>query len=153
MRAFPFATLLAAPFLAAALFAAGLLAETPAVAEEPKVAYWLHCAGCHRLDGSGAPPEVPTLIGEPGRVAALPGGRDYLIRIPGVAQAGIDDAGLADVVNYVLRTFSAESLPPDFPAFQPGEVGRLRQQVLKDPLKRRSEILGSDDAGSGHLRE
>ena len=120
-----------------------LLAAAPAAAEDPKVAYWLHCAGCHRLDGSSAPPEVPTLIGEPGRIAALPGGREYLVRVPGVAQAGIGDAALADVLNYMLDTFSAGTLPPGFRAYAADEVGRLRQQVLEDPLRRRSEILGN----------
>ncbi|HEY5646561.1 MAG TPA: cytochrome c [Pseudomonadales bacterium] len=119
------------------------LACAPAAAEDPKVAYWLHCAGCHRLDGSGAPPEVPTLIGEPGRIAMLPGGREYLVRVPGVAQANIDDGQLAQVLNYMLETFSAESLPAGYPRFVPEEVGRLREAVLKDPLKRRAEILGS----------
>lgn len=124
------------------------LAWVPAAAEDPKVAYWLHCAGCHRLDGSSAPPEVPTLIGEPGRIAALPGGREYLVRVPGVAQANIDDGQLAEVLNYVLETFSAESLPAGYPRFVPEEVGRLREAVLKDPLKRRAEIVGSKRSDS-----
>ena len=77
-----------------------------------RTAYWLHCAGCHLLDGSSAPPEVPTLIDEPGRIVALPGGRDYLMRIPGVAQAGLDDAKLAEVLNFMLEEFSSATLPP-----------------------------------------
>lgn len=123
-----------------------LLAAAPAVAEDPRVSYWLHCGGCHRLDGSSAPPEVPTLLEEPGRIAALPGGREYLARVPGVAQAGIDDAGLADVLNYVLTTFSATTLPRRFRAYSPAEIGRLRRQVLEDPIRRRSEIVGCDGA-------
>lgn len=125
-----------------------LLAAAPVAAEDPKISYWLHCAGCHRLDGSSAPPEVPTLLGEPGRIAALPGGREYLARVPGVAQAGIDDAELADVLNYVLETFSAATLPAGFAAYSPAEVGRLRRQVLEDPLRHRSEILGFEILGS-----
>jgi len=121
-----------------------LAAAAPVAAEDPKVSYWLHCAGCHRLDGSSAPPEVPTLLEEPGRIAALPGGREYLVRVPGVAQAGIDDAELASVLNYMLTTFSPASLPPSFEPFEPGEVGRLRHRVLEDPLRVRSEILGRE---------
>ncbi len=119
-----------------------LIAALPALAEDPRVAYWLHCAGCHRLDGSGAPPDVPSLLDEPGRIAALPGGREYLVRIPGVAQAGVDDAQLAEVLNFVLQTFSASSLPPTFVPFDPAEVARLRHEVLKDPLKQRDRIVG-----------
>ena len=113
-----------------------------ASAEDAKTAYWLHCAGCHLLDGSSAPPEVPTLINEPGLIAGLPGGREYLLRIPGVAQAGLGDAKLAEVLNFMLDEFSSGTTPADFRPFSAEEVGRARQQVLIDPLKRRAEILG-----------
>jgi len=110
-------------------------------AGESQTAYWLHCAGCHGLDGSGAPPEVPTLIDEPGRIAGLPGGREYLMRIPGVALAGLGNERLAEVLNFMLQTFSKNSLPVDFQPFRAEEVGRLRRQVLKDPLRSRREIV------------
>ena len=109
--------------------------------EEPEVAYALQCAGCHRFDGSGLPPDVPTLIDEPGRIEALPGGRDYLIRIPGVAQAALDDEHLAAVLNYMLVTFSGDSLSGDFRPYDAEEIARHRDRVLKDPLRRRDEIV------------
>jgi hypothetical protein len=112
-------------------------------AEDPKIAYWLHCGGCHRLDGVGAPPEVPTLIEAPGHIEALPGGREYLIRIPGVAQAGLEDSRLAEVLNYMLYTFSSSSLAVDFRPYSSLEVSRHRHRVLKDPLKRRLEIMAA----------
>lgn len=126
---------------------AGLLiscAATFTVAEEPEVAYWLQCAGCHRFDGSGLPPEIPSLIDEPGRIAALPGGREYLIRIPGVSQARLDDEHLAAVLNFMLETFSAASLAEEFRPFTAAEIGRHRGQVLIDPLKHRAQIVGDD---------
>ncbi len=113
----------------------------PALAEEPRTAYWLHCAGCHLLDGSSAPPEVPTLIDEPGRIAGLPGGREYLMRIPGVAQAGLGDAKLAEVLNFMLEEFSAGTIPAGFEPFTAEEVGRARTQVLIDPLRSRADIV------------
>ncbi len=131
---------LPATVLPVLLLAAALLAP-PLQAEDPKIAYWLHCSGCHRQDGVGVPPEVPTLIREPGRIEALPGGREYLIRIPGVSQAGVDDARLAEILNYMLETFSAETLAKDFQPFSAEEVSRHRHRVLKNPLKRRDEIL------------
>jgi hypothetical protein len=136
----PSASLLAlSVFLATAL--AVLLPVEELRAEDPKIAYWLHCGGCHRLDGVGAPPDVPTLIEAPGHIEALPGGRDYLIRIPGVAQAGLDDSRLAEVLNYMLYTFSSSSLAIDFKPYSGVEISRHRHRVLKDPLKRRLEIL------------
>jgi mono/diheme cytochrome c family protein len=128
---------------AAVLLVLGVLPYAPASAEEdPKIAYWLHCAGCHRLDGTGAPPEVPTLIDEPGRIAERPGGREYLIRIPGVALAGLDDDRLAAVLNYMLAAFSPRTTPPDFAPYTAAEVARHRTDVLIDPLKARSDLVG-----------
>ncbi len=124
------------------LMIAAVLISVSTYAEEPRIAYWLHCAGCHLLDGSGAPPEVPTLIDEPGRIAGLPGGRDYLIRIPGVAQAGLDDAKLAAVLNFMLEEFSPSTTPAAFETFTSEEVGVMRQQVLIDPLRSRATIVG-----------
>ena len=114
-----------------------------AQAEDPKIAYWLHCAGCHRLDGQGTPPEIPTLIDAPGEIAALPGGREYLIRIPGVSQAGLDDERLAQVLNYMLETFSNASLAADFQPYSGAEIARFRNQVLLDPLKSRAELFSA----------
>ena len=130
------------PELHGALLLAAALPAGTVLAEEPRIAYWLHCAGCHLLDGTGAPPEVPTLIDEPGRIAALPGGREYLVRIPGVAQASLSDAKLAEVLNFMLEEFSASSTAGDFVAFYIEEVGRARERVLIDPLRRRAELTG-----------
>jgi hypothetical protein len=124
------------------LIAAAVLAPSPGHAEDARTAYWLHCAGCHLLDGTSAPPEVPTLIDEPGRILGLPGGREYLVRIPGVAQAGLGDEKLAEVLNFILEEFSPETTPVDFEPFNTEEVGRVRDRVLIDPLRRRAEIVG-----------
>jgi hypothetical protein len=121
---------------------AGALSSAVVMAEDPRVAYWLHCAGCHLLDGTSAPPEVPTLIDEPGRIAGLPGGREYLMRIPGVAQAGLGDEKLAEVLNFMLEQFSPTTTPGDFEPFNGEEVRRARQRVLIDPLRSRTEIVG-----------
>ena len=123
------------------VLAASLLLSPAVVAEQPRTAYWLHCAGCHLLDGSSAPPEVPTLIDEPGRIAGLPGGRDYLMRIPGVAQAGLGNEKLAEVLNFMLEEFSSATLPADFEPFSGDEVGRARRQALINPLRSRADIV------------
>lgn len=120
-----------------------MLGSGSVVAEDPQVAYWLHCAGCHRLGGESAPPEVPTLIDEPGFIASLPGGREYLIRIPGVALAGLPDDRLAEVLNFMLQQFSPDSVGAGFEPYSAEEVARHREQVLLDPLKRRAEILAA----------
>src|SRR5262249_48882191 len=73
-----------------------LLATTGvAGAYAPSVEYALNCQGCHRADGIGTPGSVPPLAGSVARFLTVPGGREYLVRVPGVAQAPLDDAALA----------------------------------------------------------
>ncbi len=104
----------------------------------PRVAYLLHCGGCHLPDGSSNPPEVPDLRGELGKIVALPGGRDYLARVPGASQAPVSDKELAEILNWVLRRFNEKTLPADFTPLTGEEVGKSRRNVLKDPLKHRA---------------
>jgi mono/diheme cytochrome c family protein len=124
---------------ARALFAAAALMLAQAVAADPRIDYLLYCAGCHRVDGAGVPPDVPSLIDTPGRMVATRAGRDYLVRVPGAAQAALSDAELAAVVNWVLAEFNAATLPVDFKPLQEGEVSKARRRVLADPRRYRAE--------------
>jgi cytochrome c551/c552 len=106
----------------------------------PRGDFLLHCAGCHQPDGTGLPPSVPSLVGQLGRIAASPEGRDYLARVPGAAQAPITDKELAAVLNWVLQEFNAETLPASFKPLKSRDVGKSRARVLADPLKLRNEL-------------
>lgn len=117
-----------------------LLLLSGLAAAGPRSDYLLHCAGCHRADGTGLPPEVPSLAGPLGAVAASPEGRDYLARVPGAAQAPLTDAELAAVLNWVLEEFNADTLPDFFVPLEAGEVGKSRARVLTDPLKTRNQL-------------
>lgn len=112
---------------------------------EPRIDYLLHCGGCHGMAGDGAPPVVPSLHVESGLLASVPAGRDYLIRVPGSAQSGLDDAALARVLNWMLESFSAGTLPENFKPFGAREVGRARADILADPLRTRAEIWASHE--------
>ena len=107
-----------------------------------RVDYLLHCSGCHRPDGAGAPPEVPSLLGPVGAIAATPAGRDYIARVPEVAQSPLDDDDLARLLNWVLWEFSASTLPGGFRPLDAVEVGAARTRVLPDPLRARAAIAG-----------
>ena len=109
----------------------------------PRFHYLLHCGGCHLPNGAGNPPDVPTLIGELGRIVAVEGGRDYLIRVPGVTQATIDDAALAEVLNWVLTEFIDETLPEDFDPYDAADARDGRSRALSNPLEHRARIWGS----------
>jgi mono/diheme cytochrome c family protein len=118
-----------------------LLVAVPCAHADPKVDYLLHCSGCHMPDGTGLSNVVPTLHGVMGRMVADPAGRDYIVRVSGVSQAPINDEKLTDVLNWVLREFSSETLPDNFKPLTVREVKRARSQLLADPLRYRAELF------------
>jgi len=124
-----------------ALAAVLLLLALPAAAADPRADYLMHCSGCHMPDGSGHTPVVPTLHGVTGRMAATAAGRDYLIRVPGVAQAPVGDATLAAILNWMLIEFSSDTLPENFEPFSADEVGASRSTLLPDPLRLRAKLF------------
>jgi mono/diheme cytochrome c family protein len=112
------------------------LAASAASAEAPRVDYMLQCQGCHGADGRGAPGTVPSLEGV-GRFLAAPGGREYLVRVPGSSQSALDDAALAAVLNWMIREFD----PRDFVPYTAEEVSRVRRPPLDDVDAVRRELL------------
>jgi mono/diheme cytochrome c family protein len=106
------------------------IASTPANAEyTPRTNYVLHCQGCHGADGvGGTPDEVPPLAGSVGWFLRVPGGRAYLAQVPGAANAPIDDAALAGVLNYVIATWSREEAGAAFAPYDAAEVAAVRRQ-------------------------
>jgi len=123
--------------LAVCLAAPALLGASPAHD------YVLHCAGCHRFDGSGSD-RVPALD-QIGTVLARDGGRQYLSRVPGAAQAPLTDARLAALLNWLVGRFAGA---PPVPAYSAAEVGQLRSAPLRDPRRARACILDAGDCAS-----
>jgi hypothetical protein len=120
-----------------------LLAASSSWATEPAEAdYMLNCQGCHLPDGSGFPArQVPDLRDQMGRFLSVPGGREFLVQVPGSAQSGLSDADLARVLNWMLLRFSTAQIPADFQPFSAAEVGPLRRQPLARVNEVRSELL------------
>lgn len=118
---------------------AGVLAGTmPAMAGEvAEHDYLLHCAGCHRFDGSGsaAVPELDQVA----HYAASSGGREYLVRVPGIANAPVSDERLAALLDYVVATFGDGRRTPRFSG---EEVAAYRRRPLRDPPAARAELVG-----------
>ncbi|MBI2993078.1 MAG: hypothetical protein HYY48_02740 [Gammaproteobacteria bacterium] len=106
-----------------------------------RIDYMLNCQGCHQPDGAGSPGAVPRLRDHLGGFVRVPGGREYLVRVPGAALSALDDAGLAAVLNWMLRDFSAAELPADFVPYDAAEVGRLRREPLADAESERRILL------------
>ena len=117
-----------------------LLSGVVDAADDAQARYLLHCRGCHLANGAGVPPDVPTLVGEIGRLVATPVGREYVVRVPGVSQSGLDDEGLAVVLNWILETFNADTLPAEYRPYSAGEIAEARRKVLADPLRYRRTL-------------
>lgn len=93
--------------------------------------YMLKCQGCHRPDGSGDDRSNPPMAGVVARFLSVPGGREFLGRVPGVATTNLDDARLANLLNWTLYRFDAGHMPRDFHPYSAAELHALRQSPLR----------------------
>jgi hypothetical protein len=119
--------------------------DAPAGVTNPERAWqnWtLNCQGCHRPDGTGSAGTTPSLAGTVSKFLAVPGGREYLGRVPGVATSALPSTDLAELMNWMFWRFDKEHLPADFVPFTAEEIGRLRSQPLRlEASQIRSDLL------------
>ena len=111
----------------------------------PREKYILYCAGCHGFDGEGGgggggTKRITTLVPRVGAFLQDPAGRRYLINVGGVSSAGMTDAETATVLNYILTTFGAATLPKDFVPYTAAEVAAFRKHPVRDTLAMRRDI-------------
>jgi hypothetical protein len=127
-------------------------ADQPAGVENLQRAWqnWtLNCQGCHRLDGSGDPVTAPSIAGTVAKFLWVPGGREYLIRVPGVATSPLSDADLAEVMNWMLWRFDKEHVPAHFQPFTAAELAPLRHRPLRLEASQIRNDLLNKAAASG----
>lgn len=109
----------------------GLTEKSPlSFINNPRLAkqnWMLSCMGCHKVDGSGIPVEMPSLVGHVSKFLDVEGGREYLGYVPGIAHAPIQDDELADLMNWMLVTFDPENIPKSFTPYTGEEVASLRR--------------------------
>lgn len=84
---------------------------------------------------------VPVLKNQLGAFLQVPGGRAYLVQVPGAATSALDDARLADVLNWMLLRFAGISLPVPFNPYKAEEVARLRREPLNEVAPVREQLL------------
>ena len=134
---------------AATLAALVCLFTATARAQDPRVDYMLQCQGCHLADGSGSPGAVPDLRGSLGRFLAAPGGREYLVRVPGAAQSPLSDPRLAALLDWMIREFGPAEAAAELEPYRAEEVARWRAdpylevQTVRRELIRRIEALSA----------
>jgi hypothetical protein len=120
----------------------------------PRINYILHCQGCHLVDGAGTPDKVPALKNEVGRFLRVPGGREFLIQVPGSSQSALTDAEVAAVLNWILENFSSGQLPADFIPYTTLEISRYRQPPLANVSAVRAKLMEEiSNSGIGAANE
>jgi len=106
----------------------------------------LNCQGCHRPDGTGSAATAPSLAGTVSKFLTVPGGREYLGRVPGVATSPLPNADLAELMNWMFWRFDKGHLPADFQPFTAQEIGLLRAQPLRlEASQMRTDLLKKAD--------
>jgi hypothetical protein len=102
------------------------------VDDTPQVDYMLRCQGCHVGDGSGYPGKVPDLRVSLRALSGTPGGREFLLRVPGASLSILDNEQLARVYNWMFAEFDPRGLPEGFVPFTAAEAARARATPLGD---------------------
>ena len=101
--------------------------------------YAANCQGCHG-DGGASVAEIPSLVGRVGYFVRIPEGRKYLVQVPNVALNPSSDQDIAEMLNWVLTTYSRPQLPADFEPYTAAEVAALRQERI-DVSARREAVI------------
>jgi hypothetical protein len=105
--------------------------------------------GCHLADGSGQPGRVPSIRRSLVLFSTSPEGRDYVIRVPGVAQSPLSDADTAALLNWMAGNLSDLKLPPGFTEYSAAEVHALRHHPLAQVKAMRARLIAAADSKGG----
>lgn len=128
--------------LSASMIATARSEPSSAASRSPRINYVLHCQGCHLPDGSGLPGKVPTMRGHLGRFLQVPGGREYIVQVPGVSTSKLSDADTAALMNWLVREMGPGA-PANFQPYTAGEIAGLRARWLNRPAPVRSQLIKS----------
>ena len=115
-------------------------AESRPITSSVRSLYVLHCAGCHGMDGAGAKAGNVPDMRHLGNFLRLPGGRSFVISVPGVMGSGLSDQQVADVTNWLLATLAKASVPESHQPYDAVEVRRARAVPLVDVAGARSQL-------------
>ena len=107
----------------------------------PEQNYLLFCGGCHGLAGTGIPHRVPALKDTIGRFLRADGGRELLLRFPGVVNSQLSDDALAQVMNWCVTRFSGTNAPADVRPYSAEEVHAARAIPPLNTQRSRNELM------------
>lgn len=132
----------------------GSWAETPGVDNPARaqVNYMLNCQGCHGAEGAGtADGVVPVMKDFVGKFLSVEDGREFLVRVPGSANAPLTDAALAEVLNWMLPQLSPAEIPEGFEPYTAAEVAELREHPLADVISERAKLVARMQTAEGEI--
>jgi hypothetical protein len=71
----------------------------------------------------------------------VPGGREFLIKVPGVMGSALSDAEIAEVTNWMLIDGIGRSPPGRFQPYTEKEVQEARRSPLVDVMQSRQALI------------
>ena len=102
----------------------------------------LQCQGCHGVNGEGmAHRDVPVLTNEVSKFLLVEGGREFLVRVPGVSGSPLPDERLADVLNWMLVSFDPTHLNEEWHTYSAEEVKSLRNRPLRTQIQSQRKMI------------
>ncbi|MFV3308035.1 cytochrome C [Pseudomonas sp. NY15181] len=108
------------------------------------VNYQLQCAGCHLGDGEGsAANDTPRMKGFVGNFLKVDGGRQFLVRVPGMSQSALSNAQLADLINWIMREdgMAGKSMPANYQPYTEQEVAAIRHEAMLNLPSTRAGLI------------
>lgn len=110
--------------------------EVVAVNSDQARFHWqMNCQGCHNSDGSGnIERDVPPLV-DLKSFHSLKKGREFLIRVPGVARSPLNDVELANLSNWMMEEFGKPENNSNWSPYSSEEIAALRKKPLLEDLR------------------
>ena len=125
---------------AVALLPAALMADQPSRTAHTN--YILRCAGCHGFEGGGTPEGgIPAFPDSVGYIAGTELGRTYMMHVPGVVGASLNNGEIAEVMNYVLDVWGETGNGDPAAYFTEEEVTRRRAEPVPDVVAYRRLVV------------
>lgn len=109
-------------------------------AGDPAALFMMECQGCHLSDGNGLN-SIPALHNHVAKFLGVPGGREYLVQVPGVAFSSLSDQDATSVLNWMLWNFGPVDAARKSVPYTVEEVAVLRKAPLTDTTRTRAELL------------
>jgi mono/diheme cytochrome c family protein len=129
------------PRAIAVLIATLSIASAALAGGSPAELYTLNCWGCHKPRAEGIPGTVPRLADSMANFLRVPGGREYLVEVPGVAASALSNAEIAEVLNWLLITFNKAEMPAEFKPYTAAEIAKYRPHQLIRITETRDDLV------------